>query len=169
MSKMKKIGIGVVVVLGLAVVGSFMPDTEETPAPVEKEVVAEKEPTLTKEELIEKLEMYETMYDNHIAGLTKVSEAGDTIEMQKSFAQSREISSSTFSALYDLSKEYKTDSNEYKAINEMQTVYSSLEDACKNGIKYLDKNEFKYLEKYEENIKQTQIFMERYKEVKSNI
>lgn len=170
MSKSKKWGIGIAVVLGLAVVGSFLPDSEEASTPAPVETVSEvKEPSLSKEELIAKLDLYETMYNNHITGLSKVSETGNTIEMQKSFAESRDISSAAFSTLSKLKGEYETDSNEYKAIGEMQTVYSSLEDACRNGIKYLDKSEFKYFERFEQNINQAQIFIERYKEVKVNI
>ncbi len=167
----KKWGIGIGIVVALGVIGSFLPESEvKEQEPVAQETSKEEvQETLTKEELIERLEGYETMYSNNVSGLEKVASEGDQLEMQKSFASTRDACSATFGLLYDLKKGYDAKSTEYKAINELQTAFNSLEDACKNGIDYIDKNEFKYLEKYEDNIEQSNLFIERYNEAKNNL
>ena len=171
LSKKWKIGIGGF--LALFIISSFLPDSkvEESKQELTKEVSVEekKEPTLSRDELIKELEFYETLFNNHIQGLDKIEQGNDILEMQNSFSLSKAASDSAFGKLFELAKDYDSSSNEYKAINELQTAFSSLENACDNGIKYLDKNEYKYYEKYEENLKQCGIFIERYNEAKNNI
>lgn len=170
MEKKKKWIIGIVVVLGLAAIGSFLPDTQTEDTQQQKEVAAEKkEPSLTKDKLKEKLDGYETMYNNYVEGLQKVSDENNIEEMKTIFSETKDASQSVFSLLHDLKGEYDAESNEYKAIAELQTAFNSLKDACKDGSEYIEKNDSKYLDKYENNIKQSAIFIERYTDAKSNI
>lgn len=165
----KKWGIGIGVVIALGVIGNFLPESE-VKEPVAQETSKEEvQETLTKEELIERLEGYETIYSNNLDGLAKAADTGNQTEMQKLFSSTADASSATFEILYDLKKGYEPKSNEYKVINELQTAFNSLKDACKNGVKYIDSNDSKDLEKYEENIEQSNLFIERYNEAKNNL
>lgn len=177
MNKIKKwlFGIGILVILGI--VGNCLPknDTEDNQE-IAGEVLSQdvslnekKEPSLSKDELINVLEGYETLFNNHIQGLDKVAQNNDNLEMQKSFSETKDAAYATFGLLSDLKKEYDSNSNEYKTINELQTVFNSLQDACKHGISYIDKNEYKYYEKYESSLNECSIFIERYNEAKENI
>ena len=154
--------------------GSFIPDNEiednkEELKTQEVSVEDKKEPSLSKDELIEELEFYETLFSNHTQGLDKVAQINDVVEMQNSFSSTKDAVNLAFDRLFELGREYDSSSNEYKAINELQTVFTSLESACEHGINYLDKNEYKYYEKYEDSLQECNIFIERYTEAKENI
>lgn len=107
--------------------------------------------TLSSEELISKLETYEGIYSVIPAAIQEASQNNDKLEMQKTFADGRDILEKCWQELSDLKRDYNNDSNEYKAIDNLHLAFFTLRDACKSGIKYLDKNEYKYFEKYEEN------------------
>lgn len=89
--------------------------------------------------------------------------------MQKSLSSTRDISDSAHSKIFEIKSEYNSDSPGYKVLNELSVVFNSLESDCKNVIKYLDKNEYKYYEKYEDDLKQSDLFLQRYMEAKNNI
>lgn len=109
---------------------------------------SEKE-SLSKEELISKLETYEGIYSIVPASIQEASQENDKLEMQKTFADGRDILEKCWLELSDLKRNYNSDSNEYKAIDNLHLAFFTLKDACKSGIKYLDNNEYKYFEKYE--------------------
>ncbi|MCC0630163.1 MULTISPECIES: hypothetical protein [unclassified Clostridioides] len=104
-----------------------------------------------KNELVKKLETYEKLYLMIPASIKEVSESNNKIELQKTFATGRDVSSRCGQELGDLKGKYDTKSREYEAIQNLQMAFYVVKDACKNGIKYLDKNEYKYYEKYENN------------------
>ncbi|HGE7939197.1 TPA: tripartite tricarboxylate transporter TctB family protein [Clostridioides difficile] len=104
-----------------------------------------------KNELVKKLETYEKLYLMIPASIKEVSESNNKIELQKTFATGRDVSSRCGQELGDLKGNYDTKSKEYEAIQNLQMAFYVVKDACKNGIKYLDKNEYKYYEKYENN------------------
>lgn len=161
--------------LVLGLIGAiFFDDSSEVEsdaesAKIEEVVEISKEPSLTNEELFSKLEGYATLYNNHLKGFVEVADTNDSVEMKKLFEETSSASEATFGLLSDTKKEYNPDTNEYKTIDELQTAFNSLKDACKAGINYIEKNEEKYLSKYEDNIDQANIFIERYNEAKSNI
>lgn len=172
--KFKKWGIIFCVLFVLGAIGSIFQSDEseiETDAPATEEVAAEKpkEPSMTKEELMDKLNMYEQLYTNHLNGIAKVAEKNDDLELQKSLASTRDIADSAREKIFKAKSEYDSSSNEYKALDELSVVFNSLGSACKNGIKYIDKGEYKYYEKYEDDLKQSDLFMQRYSEAKNNI
>ena len=107
--------------------------------------------TLSNEELISKLETYEGIYAVIPASIQEASQNNDKLEMQKTFANGRDILEKCWQELSDLKRNYSSESNEYKAIDNLHLAFFTLRDACKSGIKYLDKNEYKYFEKYEDN------------------
>jgi hypothetical protein len=179
MKKLKKWAIGIAVLLGLGLVA---PDTQEEEnievvnaenmeqGTTENEVEeTTKQPSLTSEELITKLEFYEYLYSSYLESIDKSAAGNDPLEMQNSFAEVRDTSMAVFELLRDIKKEYEGDSSEYSAIYELQTAFNSLNNACKNGIKYIDKNEYKYFEKYKNNLTQSAIFIERYNDAKAEI
>ena len=107
--------------------------------------------TLSSEELISKLETYEGIYALIPAAIQEASQNNDKIEMQKTFASGRDTLERCWQELSDLKRNYDSNSNEYKAIDNLHLAFFTLRDACKSGIKYLDKDEYKYFEKYEQN------------------
>lgn len=109
------------------------------------------ESKLTTEELLKKLETYEGIYAVIPATIQDISATNDTLEMQKTFADGRDILEKGWQDLSDLRKNYDSKSDEYLAIENLHMAFYTLRDACKNGIKYLDKNEYKYFEKYEDD------------------
>ncbi|MCC0783380.1 hypothetical protein IR152_09845 [Clostridioides sp. ES-S-0108-01] len=104
-----------------------------------------------KDELVKKLETYESIYLMIPASIKETSESNNAFELQKTFSTGRDVASKCWQELGDLKDKYSTESNEYKAIQNLQLAFFVVKDACKNGIKYLDKNEYKYYEKYEKN------------------
>lgn len=128
--------------------GDSIETSNETTKPEED---IEETPTMTSEELISKLETYEAIYSVIPAGIQEASQTNNTLEMQKSFATGRDVLEKGWQELGDLRKSYNTESDEYRAIENLHMAFYTLRDACKNGIKYLDKNEYKYFEKYEDD------------------
>ncbi|EGT4571166.1 TPA: hypothetical protein KN209_002207 [Clostridioides difficile] len=114
----------------------------------EKQVQAEQ---TKKDELVKKLETYESIYLMIPASIKETSESNNAFELQKTFSTGRDVASKCWQELGDLKDKYSTESTEYKAIQNLQLAFFVVKDACKNGIKYLDKNEYKYYEKYEKN------------------
>ncbi|NJJ35327.1 hypothetical protein GSQ51_03695 [Clostridioides difficile] len=104
-----------------------------------------------KNELVKKLETYENIYLMIPASIEETSASNNALELQKTFSTGRDVASKCWQELGDLKDKYSTESNEYKAIQNLQLAFFVVKDACKNGIKYLDKNEYKYYEKYEKN------------------
>ncbi|HBF8537091.1 TPA: hypothetical protein KO029_003609 [Clostridioides difficile] len=104
-----------------------------------------------KNELVKKLETYENIYLMIPASIEEKSASNNALELQKTFSTGRDVASKCWQELGDLKDKYSTESNEYKAIQNLQLAFFVVKDACKNGIKYLDKNEYKYYEKYEKN------------------
>lgn len=138
----------------------------------EKDTTADQEkksPSLTKDELMKKLETYEGIYSVIPSAIQEASNGTDKLEMQKTFADSRDILQKGWSDLSDLKSEYDSKSDEYKTVENLHMAYYTLMDACKNGIKYLDKNEFKYFEKYEDNCKDAGAWLNDYLVYKEKI
>lgn len=172
--KLKKWGIILCVLFVLGVIGTISEKNDksvEADAPTTEETVAEKpkEPVMTTDELMEHFDTYEKLYVNHLEGIAKVAEKNDNLELQKTLANTRDISNSAHSKIFEIKSGYDSSSDEFKALNELSTAFNSLESACKNGIKYIDKNEYKYYEKYENDLKQSDLFLQRYMEAKNNI
>lgn len=159
------------VVICLGIVGNLLPDSKVEDSSNKTEPVEEvsKVASITTDELIERLDGYETMYSNHIENFAKVAEEGDHTKMKDSFVESKDAASATFAILSDLKKEFDSSSNEYKAINELQTAFNSLKDACDDGANFIVTNDSKDLEKYESNMKQSDLFLQRYIEVKESL
>ncbi|RDY23755.1 hypothetical protein CHF27_006425 [Romboutsia maritimum] len=172
LAKKHKIITGIIV---LSIIGMFVPNDnsniDKNKHSEIKEVAVEqkKEPSRSKEELIDTLDTYDKMYSNHLEGIDKIASENDPIAMQKSFAQTRDISEMAFTKIVEIKGEYEVDSQEYKALNELQVAFNTLSSACKDGIKYIDKQEYKYLEKYEKHIKEANLFIANFQEAKSNI
>lgn len=99
---------------------------------------------MTSEELISKLETYEAIYSVIHVGIQEASQTNNTLEMQKSFITGRDVLEKGWQELGDLRKLYNTESDEYKAIEKLNMAFYTVKNAYKNGIKYLDKNEYKY-------------------------
>lgn len=135
---------------------------ENTKDNLEKEI-------LSNEELISKLETYEGIYSVIPASIQEASQNNDKLEMQKTFANGRDILEKCWQELSDLKRNYNNDSNEYKAIDNLHLAFFTLRDACKSGIKYLDKNEYKYFEKYEENCNSAEAWINDYLVYKEKI
>ncbi|WP_250673804.1 hypothetical protein LZ906_006830 [Paraclostridium ghonii] len=172
--KLKKWGIIFCVICVLWVIGTISEKNDksvEADAPSTEETVAKetKKPSMTKDELMNKLDMYEKLYSNHLGGIAKIAEKNNDLELQKSLASTRDIADSAYSKIFKIQREYDSSSNEYKALDELSVVFNSLESACNNGIKYIDKGEFKYFEKYEDNLKRSDLFMQRYSEAKEKL
>lgn len=125
--------------------------------------------TLSNEELINKLETYEGIYAVIPASIQEASQNNDKLEMQKTFANGRDILEKCWQELSDLKRNYNNDSNEYKAIDNLHLAFFTLRDACKSGIKYLDKNEYKYFEKYEDNCNSAAAWLNDYLVYKEKI
>lgn len=170
MSKAKKLGIGIIILLVLGVIGSFIPDDKNSDT-VAKETSNQKtkESTMSKEDLVNNLDMYESLYSNHLENISKVASNDDPIELKKTFIESKDKANVAKSKIFDIKQEFDSSSNEFKALNELSTAFNSLESAYSNGIKYLDKNESKYFEKYEDDLKQSDLFLQRYMEEKSKL
>ena len=117
----------------------------------ENNTEVKEENKLSNEELIKKLETYENIYTVIPSAIEEASQNNDTLEMQKTFATGRDVLEKGWQELGDLRNGYDEESNEYKAIENLHLAFFTLRDACKSGIKYLDKNEYKYYEKYEKN------------------
>ncbi len=161
--KNKKIGkviIGVVAcafIIFSALVSNELNDTtsldtvEKDNTTLEATNTETKEPKLTTEELLSKLETYEGIYAIIPGAIEDVAASNDTFQMQKTFADSRDILEKGWQDLSKLKREYDSKSDEYRTIENLHMAFYTLRDACKNGIKYLDKNEYKYFEKYEDD------------------
>ncbi|EQK42793.1 hypothetical protein C672_1737 [[Clostridium] bifermentans ATCC 638] len=172
--KLKKWGIILCVLFVLGVIGTISQSDEsevETNTTAAEENTAEKskKPSMTTDELMEYFDTYEKLYVNHLEGISKVAEKNDNLELQKTLANTRDISNAAHSKIFDIKSGFDSSSNEYKALDELSVAFNSLESACKNGIKYIDKNEYKYYEKYENDLKQSDLFLQRYMEAKNNI
>ncbi|MBU5227881.1 hypothetical protein KQI36_14715 [Clostridium senegalense] len=118
-----------------------------------KEAVKEKskqeETTLSNEELLAKLETYEGIYAMIPSAIQEASQSNDKLQMQKTFSDSNEVLKKCWLELQGLLKQFDNESDQYKTVNNLSMSFFTLKDACKNGITYLDKNEFKYYEKFE--------------------
>ena len=176
LEKLKSMKKGTKIILALVILGAigsmFMQEESAdnmSVSNIEQQENEAKEPSLTKEELLSKLEGYEILINNHLEGFAKVAETGDNEKMKQLFKETSTAAEATRGLLSDTIKEYNSETNEYKAINELKTAFNSLKDACNAGVKYIDSNEEKYLNKYENNIDQVNIFVDRFNEVKSNI
>lgn len=149
MSKIQKMAIGIGIVLGLGISGIIFSPTEDTTSDTTVPQVQEKEESISKEDLIIKLDMYAALYFNHVQGFQNIE--GD-LEMQKSLATTRDISQTAWSTLNTLKNDFDKDSLEYKSAYELGNVFSCLSVACDEGIKYIDKKEYKYFENFNTNL-----------------
>lgn len=122
-----------------------------------------------KDELVKKLETYENIYLMIPASIEETSASNNALELQKTFSTGRDIASKCWQELGDLKDKYSTESNEYKAIQNLQLAFFVVKDACKNGIKYLDKNEYKYYEKYEKNCSEAGAWYSDFVTLKGNL
>ncbi|HBI91149.1 MAG TPA: hypothetical protein DDY58_01215 [Terrisporobacter glycolicus] len=85
------------------------------------------------------------------------------------YSTCRDISSKCWEELGALKREFKSDTNQYKAIDNLQVTFYSLKDANKNAIKYVDNEEYKYFEKYENNCTLAGQFYDTYETLKREL
>lgn len=160
-TKGKLIYIGVCLVIICMSVSSCSSDTDttnttETSTVKQEETV--KEEKIDKEEVRKNLSMLEALYVNHYNSLSKL-EGSSKIELQKQLDSSITTLNNGWSMASDYRREYKSNTDAYKAFDKIQFAIYELKEAKEYAIKYLDTGNY---EDYKEYQTKLQISMDSY-------
>ena len=131
-------------------------NTTETPSTKQEETV--KEEKIDKEEVRKNLSMLEALYVNHYNSLSKL-DASSKIEMQNQLDSSITTLNNGYNIAYDNMSKLNSDTDAYKAFDNIQFAIFELKEAKEYAIKYLDTENYDDYKEYQTKL---QISMDSY-------
>ena len=150
-----------VIVLSLVLIGLCSGNTDNTTATETSSTKQEetvKEEKIDKEEVRKNLSMLEALYVNHYNSLSKL-DASSKIEMQNQLDSSINTLNNGYDIAYDNMSKLNSDTDAYKAFDNIQFAIFELKEAKEYAIKYLDTENYDDYKEYQTKL---QISMDSY-------
>ena len=148
--------IGILFIIGIFGSSGEEESTTETSTVKQEETVNEEK--IDKEEVRKNLSMLEALYVNHYNSLSKL-EGSSKIELQKQLDSSITTLNNGWSMASDYRREYKSNTDAYKAFDKIQFAIYELKEAKEYAIKYLDTGNYDDYKEYQTKL---QISMDSY-------
>ena len=148
--------IGILFIIGIFGNSGEEKNTTETSSTKQEETV--KEEKIDKEEVRKNLSMLEALYVNHYNSLSKL-DASSKIEMQNQLDSSITTLNNGYDIAYDNMSKLNSDTDAYKAFDNIQFAIFELKEAKEYAIKYLDTKNYDDYKEYQTKL---QISMDSY-------